>query len=357
MRREALDVVVIGAGQAGLAVARELRRTSLSFTVLDAQEGPGGAWRQAWDSLRLFSPARWSSLPGFLMPGGETGAPSRDEVIAYLTEYERRYALPVERPVRVHAVWADGEALRLETSAGPYTARFVVSATGSWDAPFIPEVPGRELFQGRQLHSAHYHTPVEFAGQRVVIVGGGNSGAQLVAEVSRVATVTWATLTPPRFLPDDVDGRVLFDAATQRYRAQQAGVPFEAPSLGDIVVVPSVREARERGVLHAQSMFVAITERGVVWQGGQEEAFDAVIWCTGFRPALRHLAPLGVLEEDGRVQVKGSRAVKESRLWLVGYGNWTGFASATLIGVGRSARATVQEIVGEQTHLDPLETH
>lgn len=190
-----------------------------------------------------------------------------------------------------------------------------------------------------------------------MIVGGGNSGAQLVAEVSRVADVTWATLTPPRFLPDDVDGRMLFDATTQRYQAQQAGLPFESPSLGDIVMVPSVREARERGILQARPMFVAMTEHGVVWPNGQEEAFDAVIWCTGFRPALRHLAPLGVLEEDGRVQVNGTRAVKEARLWLVGYGNWTGFASATLIGVGRSARATVQEIVGEQTHLGPLETH
>jgi len=280
------------------------------------------------------------------MPGGETGAPSRDEVIAYLTEYERRYALPVERPVRVQAVRAEDEGLHLETSAELYTARCVVSATGTWDAPFIPRVPGRELFRGRQLHSASYRTPAEFAGQRVAIVGGGNSGAQLVAEVSRVADVTWATLTTPRFLPDDVDGRVLFDAATQRYRAQQAGGPLEPPSLGDIVMVPSVLKARKRGGLQAQPMFTVMTEHGVVWQGGQEQTFDAVIWCTGFRPALAHLAPLGVLEEDGRVQVNGTRAVKEPRLWLVGYGNWTGFASATLIGVGRSARASVQEIVG-----------
>lgn len=347
MRREPLDVVVIGAGQAGLAVARELSRTSLSFVVLDAQEGPGGAWRQTWDSLQLFSPARWSSLPGFLMPGGETGTPSRDEVIAYLTEYEGRYALPVERPVRVHAVQVEDEELHLETSAGPYRARFVVSATGTWDAPFIPQLPGRERFQGRQLHSAHYRTPVALAGQRVVIVGGGNSGAQLVAEVSRIADVTWATLTPPRFLPDDVDGRVLFDAATQQYRAQQAGTSFGAPSLGDIVMVPSVQEAKGRGVLRARPMFTAMTELGVVWQGGQEETVDAVIWCTGFRPALQHLQPLGVLEEDGRVQVNGTRATKQPRLWLVGYGNWTGFASATLIGVGRSARATVQEVALE----------
>lgn len=338
------DVIVIGAGQAGLAVARELSRTALSSVVLDAQDGPGASWRHAWDSLRLFSPARWSSLPGFLMPGGESEYPRREEVIAYLTEYERRYALNVRRPVRVKAVTREGEGFRLATSLGEDHARFVVSATGTWDAPFIPDIPGRDAFRGVRIHSAFYRTPGPFTGQRVAIIGGGNSGAQILAEVSKVADATWVTLTPPSFLPDDVDGRVLFDVATQRYRAQQAGEAFRVPSLGDIVMVPSVREARERGVLHAREMFTRMTETGVVWPDGTEEAFDAVIWCTGFRPSLGHLAPLGVLEADGRVQVEGTRAVKESRLWLVGYGNWTGFASATLIGVGRSARATVGEL-------------
>ena len=221
----------------------------------------------------------------------------------------------------------------------------MISATGSWQRPFIPSLPGHERFRAEQIHSAAYRTPDRFAGKRVLIVGGGNSGAQILAELSRVADATWVTLEPPRFLPDTVDGRFLFAQATERYKAKLEGRdPGPARSLGDIVMVPPVREARERGVLHSVRPFVRFTETGVVWADGSETPADAVIWCTGFRPALDHLAPLGVLGPDGRVELKGNRSARESRLWLLGYGDWTGFASATLIGVGRSARAAVQEI-------------
>lgn len=150
------DVIVIGAGQAGLTVARELSRTALSYVVLDAQDGPGASWRHAWDSLRLFSPARWSSLPGFLMPGEEDAHPGRDEVIAYLTEYERRYGLNVRRPEKVETVTREEAGFRLTTSRGPFHTRFLVSATGTWDAPVTPDVPGRAAFRGVQVHSAFY---------------------------------------------------------------------------------------------------------------------------------------------------------------------------------------------------------
>jgi cation diffusion facilitator CzcD-associated flavoprotein CzcO len=185
----------------------------------------------------------------------------------------------------------------------------------------------------------------------VIVVGGGNSGAQIVAELSRVSHVSWATIAPPVFLPDDVDGRYLFDQATARYKALQEGRTPDPPrSLGDIVAVDAVREARARGALEAQPMFERFTENGVIWPDGREERVDAVVWATGYRPALSHLAPLGVVEPSGRVAVQGTRSIVEPRLWLAGYGNWTGYASATLIGVGRAARATVDEIV---TQYDP----
>lgn len=344
--RADLDVIVVGGGQAGLATAYYLRRTDLSFVVLDAHPHPGGAWPHTWDSLRLFSPAAFSSLPGWMMEGGPDSYPTRDEAIDYLTRYEERYRIPVERPVRVRGVHGTDGGFRLDTDQGGWRASAVVSATGSWQNPFTPELPGADAFQGVQLHSAHYRSPEPFRGRRVLVVGGGNSGAQTLAEVSRVADATWVTLEPPTFLPDHVDGRYLFDQATVRYRALQAGLePPPAASLGDIVMVEPVREARARGALEAVRPFVRFTWRGVTWPDGREEVVDAVIWCTGFRPALDHLTPLGVLEADGRIQVQGTRAVKEPGLWLVGYGQWTGFASATLIGVGRSARATVDEIV------------
>ena len=353
-----LDVVVIGAGQAGLATGFYLRRSGLTHALLDDQPGPGGAWRHGWPSLRLFSPTRWSSLPGWLMPheadapGDGDAYPARDDVLAYLAEYERRYALPVERPVRVDAVRrvADGAGLQLDTSAGTWTARAVVSATGSWAVPVTPAVPGAGEFRGAQLHSAHYAGPAAFAGRHVVVVGGGNSGAQIAAELGDASRVTWATRAPPAFLPDHVDGRHLFEQATARYAAIKAGRAPEPPrSLGDVVAVPPVRRARDAGRLTSVRMFVRMTPGGVVWADGREEAVDAVIWCTGFRPALAHLRPLGVAGDDGRVVTAGAagtRAAREPRLWLVGYGEWTGFASATLVGVGRSARATVEEVAG-----------
>ncbi|HYR10974.1 MAG TPA: ArsO family NAD(P)H-dependent flavin-containing monooxygenase [Longimicrobium sp.] len=342
---QSLDVVVIGGGQAGLAVGYYLRRTELSWAILDAQPGPGGAWPRAWDSLRLFSPARFSSLPGWLMPGGTDDYPPRDAAVEYLAQYEARYGFPVERPVHVRAVRRAEGGFLLDTDRGERRAAAVVSATGSWARPYVPDVPGRGAFRGIQLHSAEYRSPDDLAGRRVLVVGGGNSGAQILAELSLAADITWVTLADPTFLPDHVDGRYLFDQATELYRAKKEGrPPPPVADLGDIVMVPPVRQARDRGVLRAVRPFVRMTERGVVWPDGREEAVDAVVWCTGFRPALEHLRPLGVVEADGRVRVEGTRSVREPMLWLVGYGNWTGFASATLIGVGRSARATVDQV-------------
>ncbi|AHJ98982.1 ArsO family NAD(P)H-dependent flavin-containing monooxygenase [Hymenobacter swuensis] len=341
----AVDVLVIGAGQSGLAVGYYLRRAGLSFTLLDEQPRPGGAWQHGWNSLQLFSPADASSLPGWLMPRPpDNHFPTRDAVIDYLTQYEARYALPVQRPVRVQDVRRSGPGFAVQTDAGTWQAQAVVCATGSWSQPYIPPYPGRELFAGAQLHSAHYREAAPFAGQRVLVVGGGNSGAQLLAEVSQVAHTTWVTEQEPRFLPDDVDGRVLFTQATQHYHAQTGAAPAPPPTLGDVVMVDSVKEARQRGALSSVRPFARFTDTGVVWADGREEAVDAVLWCTGFRPALPFLAGLGVLQPDGRVATTGTHATAAPGLWLVGYGQWTGFASATLIGVGRSARATVDEI-------------
>ena len=187
---------------------------------------------------------------------------------------------------------------------------------------------------------------------RVLVVGGGNSAAQILAEVSEHADTVWVTKRPPRFLPDGVDGRDLFAAATQRVRAlREGGVHDGVGGLGDIVMVASVKDARDRGVLKAQPMFSRFTTTGVAWSDGTDTDVDAVVWCTGFRPALGHLARLQPRRTNGRVLtvprdgVPGTEAVGAPGLFLVGYGDWTGPASATLIGVGRTARATAADIV------------
>ncbi|HEX8971752.1 ArsO family NAD(P)H-dependent flavin-containing monooxygenase [Oryzihumus sp.] len=350
------DVLVMGGGQAGLAAGYHLRRAGLEpgggFTILDAALEPGGAWARMWPSLRAFSPPEYSSLPGWLMPRWDGEAfPPAAHVADYLARYEARYELPVLRPVRVRSVCRQdgdpGGLLRVDSDGGAWTAGAVISATGTWARPFVPHYPGQELFRGQQLHTAGYRSAGALAGQDVVVVGGGNSAAQLLAEISTVARTTWVTPRQPRFLPDDVDGRVLFEVATARRRALDAGRADTGgvASLGDIVMVPSVREARARGVLVAHPMFERLTAEGVAWSDGRRSRADTVLWCTGFRPALGHLAPLGLRGPDGHIATDGTRAIGEPRLHLLGYGDWTGPASATLIGVGRTARDAVSEIV------------
>ncbi|MER7000429.1 ArsO family NAD(P)H-dependent flavin-containing monooxygenase [Streptomyces sp. NPDC000410] len=346
---QGVDVVVIGGGQAGLAAGYHLRRLGLSFVILDAQATPGGAWQHTWDSLHLFSPAAHSSLPGRLMPPqpGET-YPDAAHVVDYLTDYEQRYELPVVRPVRVEAVLRDGQFLRVETDSGTWRARAVTSATGTWSRPFIPAIPGRAEFEGRQLHTVEYRRASDFAGQRVVVVGDGNSGAQIAADLAHDTDLTWVTLREPRYLADDIDGRALFDAATARRRALDEGRTDTGgvASLGDIVAVPPVREARDAGLLKAQPMFDRLTAGAVAWADGTRAEADVIIWCTGFRPALAHLAPLGLRGPRGHIPTRGTEALGEPRLHLLGYGDWTGPASATLIGVGRPARDAARQIAG-----------
>ncbi|MFF2955910.1 ArsO family NAD(P)H-dependent flavin-containing monooxygenase [Kitasatospora sp. NPDC057965] len=348
---------MVGGGQAGLAAGYYLRRAGLDFAILDAAPAPGGAWQHYWESLRLFSPAAYSSLPGRPMPG-QAGQeyPDAAHVVAYLTEYEKRYELPVHRSVWVSGVERGPGGLSARTDSGTWRSQAVVFATGSWERPFVPAVPGRGVFGGRQLHTYGYRGPAEFAGQRVLVVGGGNSGAQIAADLTAVAEVRWATRRTPRFLPDEIDGRALFDLATRRVHAAADGPAHGGVgSLGDIVATPPVRAARDAGLLVAHPMFERLTESGATWADGTAWDCDTVVWCTGFRPDLASLRPLGLRPSHGRIPTEGTRSVEDPRIHLLGYGDWTGPASATLIGVGRTARTAVQQI-STLLHTTDLDT-
>ncbi|WAP51395.1 ArsO family NAD(P)H-dependent flavin-containing monooxygenase [Arthrobacter sp. ATA002] len=354
-----VDVLVIGGGQAGLAAGYYLNRLrrdeasgrsgpAPSFAILDANPETGGAWQHYWSSLELFSPAAYSSLPGYPMPGWEGGGnPSADHVAQYLRTYEGRYKLPVHRPVRVASVRAaTGGGYLTDTDRGQWTSRVVINATGSWSRPYVPLVPGSNRFTGQQLHTADYRGPEPYAGRNVVVVGGGNSGAQIAADLAQAAAVTWVTRHPPRYLPDDVDGRALFDIATRRVRALAAGEPAPAgvADLGDIVAVPAVRKARDAGLLRARPMFSRFVPDGVQWEDREQLDADVVIWCTGFRPDLQHLQALDLTTRNGVPATDPAlptRSADSPALFFLGYGDWCGPSSATLIGVGAAARDTV----------------
>ncbi|HZK32247.1 MAG TPA: ArsO family NAD(P)H-dependent flavin-containing monooxygenase [Corynebacterium sp.] len=320
------EAIIIGGGQAGLATAYYLLRAGVDTLVLDDQDGPGGAWRHVWPSMTLFSTAEFSNLPGRRMPPYD-GFPPSSHVIDYLGAYEQRYRIPVERPVRVSRVDYLDDSYLVQAEGRSWTAANVVAATGTWSAPFLPAYPGS--FPGTQWHSANYPGPEQFRGSSVAVVGAANSAAQIAADITGMAQVTWYTRHRPRWMPDEVDGRVLFRRNSQRALAIQRGEPDPGTDsqLGDIVMLPEVLTARDAGRLAATPMFSSLNEVQA----------DHLIWCTGFRPALGPVRRL----LNGRVPVFPG-------LHLVGYGDWTGPGSATITGVGPYAKQTARAIA------DPL---
>ncbi|RCV47975.1 FAD-dependent oxidoreductase [Marinitenerispora sediminis] len=352
-----VDVVVIGGGQAGLATSYFLARRGHTGAgdqvVLDRGPGPGGAWQRVWRSVRLISPAAYTRLPGLAWERPGLPPPDGPEVAGYFARYERHFALPVRRPVVVRSVRNDGPGveetrdtpLLVETDAGTWRARAVVNATGTWDRPFVPAVPGRRSFAGRQLHAAGYHAPEGFAGARVVVVGGGNSAAQILAELSEVTDTVWVTRRPPELrstAPTEADLVAVTDQVAQRVAA---GLPLRSVvSYTGISRTPAVRAAERRGALAALPMFDRITAGGVAWADGRTERADVILWATGFRPVLAHLGPLRLRDPRGGIRLVGTRTAPDPRVHLVGYG-----PSASMISAHRAAAAAAREVLAERT--------
>ncbi|GAA3743862.1 cation diffusion facilitator CzcD-associated flavoprotein CzcO [Spinactinospora alkalitolerans] len=340
-----VDIAVIGAGQAGLASGHFLRRRGRTgardLVLLDRGPGPGGAWQHVWRSVRLISPPGHTRLPGLAWERPFAGPPGGPEVSAYFAAYEKHFDLPVRRPVRVRRVRNDGPGvdttrdtpLLIETDAGTWRARAVINATGTWDSPFVPAVPGAAGFGGRQLHAAGYDSPEEFAGARVVIVGGGHSALQILAEISAVAETTWVTRRPPEFReasPTDADLVAVTDQVAERV---ERGLPLRSVvSYTGLVSTPEVEAARERGALTARPMFDRVTPDGVAWADGTHVAADTILWATGFRPVLGHLAPLRLRGPLGGIEMRDTRTALDPRVHLVGYG-----PSASMISAHRAA--------------------
>ena len=337
-----VNAVVIGAGQAGLSASYFLRHYGVEHVVLDGAPGPGGAWQHRWPSLRLGKVHGIHDLPDMPFGQPDDSRPASEVVAEYFAAFERANALPVQRPVRVTAVRENGDGrLFVVTDRGDWVARAVVNATGTWERPFWPYYPGQRTFQGRQLHTADYQGPAEMAGKRVVVVGGGASGTQALAEISLVAAdTTWVTRRPPVWREGpfrEQDGRAAVALVDERVRAGLP--PVSVVGVTGLGVTPDVAEARERGVLERLPMFDRVVPDGVEWADGRHVRADVILWATGFRAALDHLAPLHLRTPGGGILMDGTRVVPDPRVHLVGYG-----PSASTVGATRAGRAAAREI-------------
>jgi hypothetical protein len=350
------DVLVIGAGQAGLSAAFHLRRRGFEpgpgFTVLDADASPGGAWAHRPATLTMADVNRFHELPDMPLPAHSAQRPARDVLPVYFDDYEQANDLRVVRPVRVSAVREAGDGrLLAETDAGRWTARALINATGTWTRPFVPYYPGMGLFRGRQLHSSVYTGPEEFAGLRVLVVGGGGSAMQILAETAAVTGTLWATRRPPVFRDEEFTPEIGRTVVAMVERRVRAGLPpASVVSVTGLPATPSLLRARELGALHRLPMFERLTEDGAVWPDGRTERFDVVVWATGFRPEIAHLAPLGLRTARGGIRMAGTRAADDPRVHLVGYG-----PSASTIGANRGGReaavAVDRMLAGQRTLL------
>jgi putative flavoprotein involved in K+ transport len=348
------QVVIVGAGQAGLSVAYYLKRFELSpgddFIVYDRGPGTGGAWQFRWDALRLGSAHRVNDLPGMAQLGisfetADRSLPAKDIVAGYYRRYEEHFDLRVQRPVAVSRVVNHGADLVVQHSLGETTTRLLVNATGTWGAPFIPYYPGVSTFFGRHVHTSSYTSAEEFAGKRIVVVGGGTSAIGFLLELETVASdVIWATRRPAD-IRDGAELTVEDGAAAVAIQDAAARAGQALPSIVSGTGIPRTRRIAagiERGILVERPMFTAVEEHGVRWPDGSFSELDAIIWATGFRPELRHLAPLQLREKAGGLTVESGASWQDPRIFLAGYG-----PQASTAGANRAGRMIARQIMAQ----------
>ncbi|MEE3849253.1 NAD(P)-binding domain-containing protein [Gordonia sp. LSe1-13] len=353
------DVLVIGGGQAGLSAAYFLHRFGLGehYQLLDHAPGPGGAWQFRWPTLTLAAANGVHDLPGYgiveALGRDSDTVPAATAVPEYFDSYERRYGLRIRRPFDVRRV--DGGPDGFVATLGDGTTidtRTIINATGTWERPFIPHIPGIADFGGRQLHTHDYVGPEQFADQRVLVVGAGISAVQLLIEIARNAPgvqTFWCSRTEPAFdsTPFDPEkGRRAVARVEERVRAGLP--PTSVVSVTGLPLTPAISAAQEDGILRWRPMFTRITESGVCWDcgvgdGGDDHLdVDVIFWNTGFRSALDHLAPLRLRSAGGGITMTGRLATTvatDPRIQLVGYG-----PSASTIGANRGGREAARNV-------------
>jgi putative flavoprotein involved in K+ transport len=351
-----VEVAVVGGGQAGLAIGYFLKRRREPFVILERAGEIAPAWRERWDSLTLFTPRRYSALPGLPFPGDPDGYPTRDEVIAYLERYAETFNLPVELGSEVRRLerGRDG-GFRLEVDGRERTADQVVVATGPFQRPYVPKLAERLGVEVFQTHAVGYRRPGEVPEGAVLVVGGGNTGFQIAKELSAAHEVVLSIGSRQKPLPQRVLGRDLFWWLTKA-RILNATVESRLGrklSTRDTLIGSSPGDLTKRHGVELKPRLVDVDGRRARFEDGSELAVDAVVWATGYRPDYSWVR-LPVFAEDGRLRHR--RGVTDvPGLYFLGL-TWQHTRGSALIGFVEADAEFIAERIGTGTGIPASST-
>ncbi|WP_280445639.1 flavin-containing monooxygenase [Nocardia brasiliensis] len=333
------DALVIGAGQSGLAATYHLRHRGMSVGLLEAGDEPVGSWPHYYDSLTLFSPAKYSALPGLPFPGDPGHYPHRDEVVDYLRRYAATLDADIHTGTRVELVTHDEGRFIAHTATGEaFTAPRLIAATGSFGSPHLPVIAGEDGFTGTILHAGAYRAPDEFQGQRVVVVGAGNSAVQIAVELAGYAEVSLASRAPVKFLNQRPLGRdVHFWFTVTGFDAAPIGPLLRTPPTQPVLDTGRYRATLTAGKPATAPMFTAFDTDSVVWSDGARARVDTVIFATGYTPRYPYLAALGALTDTGTPRHRQGASTTHPGLGYLGLEWQRSPSSNSLRGVGRDA--------------------
>jgi putative flavoprotein involved in K+ transport len=342
---ERVEVVVVGAGQAGLAAGYYLSRVGKSFVILEAGPRVGDSWRRRWDSLELFTVARYSALPGLAFPGDPEHFPGKDEVADYLENYARVFQLPVRPTAPVRSLSEVDHEYLVESAAGTYRAASVIVATGAYQRPHVPDLAERLDAEVTQLHTAEYRNPDQLPAGDVLVVGGANSGAQIAQELSAQRRVRLARGSKPLRLPRRILGKSLhwwgerlgvIRAPIGRLRNPKKG--------GDLLIGTSYRQLARRHRIEFLGRAVDAHGRTVTCEDGGAVEVTNVVWATGFRADYSWI-DVPVLDELG-LPIHQRGVTRREGLYFLGMHFQYSLGSSLIGFVKHDAKFLVKRIAG-----------
>jgi putative flavoprotein involved in K+ transport len=347
-RHDLLDVVVIGGGQAGLAMAWQLAREQLRFTVLEAGPELGHTWRSRWDSLRLFTPAQHDGLPGMPFPGPPDTYPGKDAAAAYLQAYAAAFSLPVRLNARVTRLSRTQHGFDVRTGNEVFRARQVVVATGPFQVPFVPPVAGRLDGSVTQLHSSAYLNPQALPPGPALVVGGGNSGFQIAGELAATRPVGLSIGTKSPVLPQRLAGKDLFWWLTRLrlMRVTTQSRPGRRMSAREFIIGTSRRKLQAAGVRFRPAVTGA-DGRTIRFTDGTSMDATVVIWATGYRPDYSWIDIPGVTVGGQVIHRRGVTEV--SGLYFLGL-SWQHTRGSALLGFVGDDAAYLAPLITSNTH-------